>query len=213
MTETGFDTEIALLELNEANVRSIIEEYTQQNLDILHETIYENCEPFKFLPGHRALLLAIPKRISSFKESKKQKRKNTTNHLQQPVDETATDAPDDLELEKKQLIEKLHKFCKNINLFLDLSLGDISDFIVLNDRIRCRVSCPYCQNKYWCLKKKHWAVSNIESHLKKHKEQMIAEQEQSSEPNATEKNTDANTFVNDSVSSKVSSELDKILQT
>lgn len=159
MTETGFDTEIALLELNEANVL-IIEEYTQQNRDILHGTTYENCELFKFLPGHRALLLAIPKRISSFKESKEQRRKNTTNHLQHPktatefeTDETAIETPDDSELEKKQLIEKVHRFCKNINLFLDLNVGDISDYIVLDDRIRCRVSCPYCHSKFSCLKK------------------------------------------------------------
>lgn len=112
-----------------------------------------------------------------------------------------------MEERKNQLIEKLEKFCKSIDLFLDLSLGDISDFVVLEDRLKCRISCPYCQSKFSCIRKTHWAVSNIESHFKKHKDQIIAEKAKEPLAEPVQENT---TTID--VSDKVSSELDSILQ-
>lgn len=73
LNDTGFDSEIALLELNEVNILNI-EEFVQKNPVILKETIYENRIPFKFLPGHRALLLAIPNRLNNLKVPKKKNK-------------------------------------------------------------------------------------------------------------------------------------------
>lgn len=81
LKETGFDSEDALLELNDISI-SIIEEFVQQDRIILKESIYENREPFKFLPGHRVLLLAIPKKINNLKVTKKHKTKQAPNRLQ-----------------------------------------------------------------------------------------------------------------------------------
>lgn len=153
-------------------------------------------------------MLAIPKRLNNLKVSKKHKKLYAPNPLQS-IEETAPAATVESKSEerKKQLIEKLQNFCKSIDLFLDLSTDDISDFVVLEDRLKCRVSCPYCQSKFACFKKTHWAVSNIESHFKKHKNQIIVEKakELLNEP------IKANT-VTINVSDKVSSELDFILQ-
>lgn len=127
------------------------------------------------------------------------------NHSQS-TEKTAPVNTDESKLEerKKELIEKLQNFCKSIDLFLDLKLDDISDFVVAEDRLKGRVNCPYCRRKFACFRKTHWAVSNIELHFKKHKDQIIAGK--SNEISATPPTEPFD------VSGKISSELDSILK-
>lgn len=85
LLETGFDTEISLEELEEENVK-FIEDFVEENRHLLAGTIYEkkNANEFKFLIGHRALLLALPRKIkeaNSKKETTNKKiKKNVENY-------------------------------------------------------------------------------------------------------------------------------------
>lgn len=60
-------------------------------------------------------------------------------------------------------------------LRLEIDSKDIYDFIVQEDRVKCRVQCPYCSIKLSCFKTKYWYISNIESHLKKHLREIAVE--------------------------------------
>lgn len=57
---------------------------------------------------------------------------------------------------------------------------------MLEDRVKCRVACPYCSTKFSCIKIAHWAVSNFESHLKKHKLNITAQNSTQSTINSNE---------------------------
>lgn len=168
LIEAGYDIEASLLQLDNENI-SGIESYVQQNRSIIAGTIYENIDPFHFKPGHKSVLLSIPKKINDLKL--KEKPKNTKVKEQSETNSGNNKTLDEAEIEqqKQQLIVKLKKFCDKIQICLELKIDDISDFVVLDDRIKCRVACPYCSSKFSCIKIAHWAVSNIESHLKKHK--------------------------------------------
>lgn len=67
LLETGFDTQASLELLTNESIKEI-EEYVNQNRNLTINTIYEQKEQFKLLPGHRALMLSFPRRIQLFKE-------------------------------------------------------------------------------------------------------------------------------------------------
>lgn len=72
MTETGFNTESALNLLTKETIAEI-EEYVNTNRSIIANTIYERKSDFKFLPGHRLLLLKFPEKIQSYNEKLEEK--------------------------------------------------------------------------------------------------------------------------------------------
>lgn len=67
LTATGFDTKCALDLLTEKSIAEI-EGYVNANRATIANTTYEKKLNFKFLPGHRSILLSFPKKIQSFNE-------------------------------------------------------------------------------------------------------------------------------------------------
>lgn len=55
-----------------------IEEYANENREILKNTSYENVGTFKFKPGHKAFIAGLPKQIQLIKEANKSE--HTNNH-------------------------------------------------------------------------------------------------------------------------------------
>lgn len=170
LLQSAYDTKSALQTLDIQSIE-FIEGHIEENREILSGSVYENKKPFKLLPGHKGLILAIPQKIGKLHSDKKTLNKNKQERQIVSFDD------DQIELQKKELIAKLEHFCKNTELHLELNVSDICELKVTDDRITCLVCCPYCQAKYSCFKKilKHWAVSNIESHFKKHKAALLEE--------------------------------------
>lgn len=182
--ETAFDTETALENLNSENLINI-ENYIEESRDLIAGTIYENKTPFKFLPGHRALLLSIPKKIAEKKLIKKEK-KSKSDGVNNTLDSGLID-DEQQQKYKTELIAKLSNYCKKIDLYLNLESKDISNFVSHEDRIKCFVQCPHCTTKktFTCFKEKNWAYSTFLSHLKKHKQKIVENTENTPHNNVT----------------------------
>lgn len=87
----------------------------------LLRTLYTQ-KPFRILPGHKTLILAIPKKIKDIEQVKTQKKASRGNKENVQISEI------EIEELKTQLTEKLEKFCENIKLHLQLQDGDFSNF-------------------------------------------------------------------------------------
>lgn len=86
----GYDSERAFLNLNKESILDI-EEFIDENKDILQGTVYENSvqSKFKFKPGHKAFLLGISKALENFNKKSQCEKKSSTkpqDHSEQ-VDE------------------------------------------------------------------------------------------------------------------------------
>lgn len=182
--ETAFDTEQALENLNSEDLINI-ENYIEESRDLLAGTIYENKTPFRFFPGHRALLLNIPKKIAEKKLEKKEK-KSKSDGLNNTLDIGLID-DEQKQKYKTELIAKLTNYCTKIGLYLNLETKDISNFVSHKDRIKCFVQCPHCTVKktFTCFKEKYWAYSTFSSHLKKHKQKIVENSENTPHNNVT----------------------------
>lgn len=68
LISAGFETLIALKELDSNSIH-LIEEYVQKNRCLLSGSVYENDDHFQFLPGHRKVILSIPKYLNELETS------------------------------------------------------------------------------------------------------------------------------------------------
>lgn len=179
LNETGFENEISLKKIEIAHLNEI-EQYVQENLrNVLIGTIYEKQNVFKFLPGHRILILDLPNQVENFIKSKRGNRKqfraiepqasslsNSSSRNENNCDET-----DKL---KQNLTKKLQNYVKKID-FLSISenitADKITKFCKSRDEniYRCLMKCPCCEKSIPCTYNSHWIVSNIEKHIKDHK--------------------------------------------
>lgn len=76
LNNSGFDNELALSDITSETI-SDIEKYESRN--------YDSATPkFSFLPGHRAVLMNIPKKITGFSAWKEKNRTSTTDILESP---------------------------------------------------------------------------------------------------------------------------------
>lgn len=149
LTSTGFDNELSISSINSDSV-SDIEKFVSENKHLLKDTIYEkSCESsFKFLPGHRRLLLLLPNRFSEYKNLKRTKQ---------------TRKGKDGEVLQDELLEKLNKVSYLKNAGVKLSKTNVIEF---SDDNKCRVKCPLCSKIFACIYKSYWMISNIKRHWK-----------------------------------------------
>lgn len=70
LRNSGFES-LSALALLEANSIDEIEKFVNENRLLVVDTIYNNKKEFKFLPGHRALLLNLPRNIEKYQNSNK----------------------------------------------------------------------------------------------------------------------------------------------
>lgn len=171
-------------QLNVENVMEI-EKYVNDhlrhifyNMDCCNSSNYKNQKQFRFLPGHKTLILNLPSQLIKLKAAKvKTSLKNQRQQIEENLN-LENDAIVDVDNLKDQLISKLVKYVKNIQLDScadKLTVAQICECItIINDEgqltYKCKVQCPLCNKKIGSIYKKYWYVSNVEKHFKGHSE-------------------------------------------
>lgn len=75
----GYDTLYALSEINEEKIKEI-EFFLTSNIHLVKKLTccrsdhYKQLETFEFLPGHRAIIMALPDQIKKMKNEKTKKK-------------------------------------------------------------------------------------------------------------------------------------------
>lgn len=67
--DTGFESLHSIEAITKESIDEI-EKYVNENRSVILNTIYENKLDFKFLPGHRALLMNLPNKVQQFNNKK-----------------------------------------------------------------------------------------------------------------------------------------------
>lgn len=207
----GFDNGIALSELDEDDI-FLIEKYAAEKCTHLIELDKEN-GTFKFKPGHRKLLLGLPKKVNKFLEEKQSKKLLTQ---QKPIhnlnlEEIELLSEQELNELKSSLIVKLNKTLKSLGsskLFTQTEIGQIDTYISYSNSAtrkpsyKCLVKCVYCEKLVPCTHISHWQTSNLDGHIRK---------EVKSETSAAESNSENSHAqqVLEPVSQQLNNNLDK----
>lgn len=155
LISAGYDINSSLATLNEKKIEEI-EEYLDSNrteiqsLQCCYSGEYKRLAKFKFLPGHKAIILMIPSMIGSSKN--------------------LSMSDEDL---KRSLVKKLMAAAAKAGL--QLPHGTISEANLLrfqrtaDDKdtfCKCTFSCPFCPKTYTIKYKTFWKTSNAWNHLK-----------------------------------------------
>lgn len=166
--EAGFDTNCALLSINSSSIVEI-EKYINENKNILVDTAYDSClkndTRFCFKPGHRALILSIPKKLEKNKEKKSLQKPEKINYQ---IETNVVNKHLDEHKLKDAIINKVVKFAQKCSFELTIDISAIFDFREESGKVKCSVQCPICLRKIKCEFKRYWIVSNLQKHLKNH---------------------------------------------
>lgn len=164
LTHAGYSSMMSLETFDEMKIKRA-EDFLNKNkqfmgeLDCCHSQYYKELEVFEFIPGHKSIILELPKQI---KELRKFKQTKTTALGEQL---------------KKNLIEKMMEYLQENspkgNEYVEgtISEANIQDFhphTKGNAKWKCFFSCPFCPKKYSVLYTKTWEASNATRHLNKH---------------------------------------------
>ena len=107
ITNTGFDSEASILGINK-NIISEIEEFLNQNKEILKETSYSDCyehgKIFKFKPGHKSVLLSLPSALDKFNKDKKKVKKQNNSIANQNEETDQSEVPSEKHHQLKQFL-------------------------------------------------------------------------------------------------------------
>lgn len=169
LVSSGFDCESAILGINKEIIKEI-ELFVNDNKHLLEHTSYEtvlrNNTVFKFKPGHKSILLLLPKSLSEYNAKKNHKKDPTLFEKEEEDDETEKENFD--EQLKEKLVQKLINFTRKhfFEIVLDKSL--IRNYINENNKPICHFECPICNCPIKCYYTRYWNVSNLEKHLKNH---------------------------------------------
>lgn len=174
--QSGFDCDSALKQLNEEAVIEI-EQFIETNKAKFVENLkdYDLTELFKFLPGHRRLILSLPKYIE-IKKTAVTKKINKPKSNEKIIDGTVKDVNDSVndvnnlskEIRlKKELIRKINTYAKNKQLPFEIDDANIFNFRLESNQYKCKVKCPFCDKKLSCLYITFWSPSNLTKHINK----------------------------------------------
>lgn len=194
----GYDSKTAIKSFSNSSTFIQIESYINENRDrfktILKCTKYENLEPFKFLPGHTALLSGLPEYMIQLNKNKRNLNKKSNKQqftVQNEVEkQTMSELPNGSEKQStnqqinelvelnniensidqkkvvENLIKRITKFAEKNNIVVDLSENHILNFRSEENKIKCSFECPFCQKKIPCNYVTNWSCGNVQSHLK-----------------------------------------------
>lgn len=166
LINSGFDNQLSILSITSdtiTEIESFVKQFVLVNKDLLKETAYKNVDipNFKFLPGHRDLLLSLPKRVSELNKIniEKKSKKSKVAAVNSTQLEKSPNSLQDI------LIAKLNKipFIKSApaiitkNSILDFSCESVP---------KCKVRCPLCEKIVPCIYNKYWVISNVSRHGK-----------------------------------------------
>lgn len=164
LIETAFNIPASLKAINEQSIESI-EKFVNNDLKLLNKTEYVNekgelkVKPFKFLIGHKALILNFPKEIDVLKAAKKREKSQN----RESTDENASEN----EL-TNLLILKITNYCKTKKIKIPNTVnlsGNISNFEQNLDQTRVSVKCPFCIKIIPCTVDTVWRMSNFGQHI------------------------------------------------
>lgn len=188
----GFDSKTSIKSFSNNATFAEIEKFVNENRvyfePILKGTKYESLIPFKFLPGHAALLCGLPeyivdsnrknrKKIPAEKQVNEVSRSQQVGIINQPNESQSTNGIDienniddslDTAKIRKNLISKIIKFATKKNIVVNISEKNISKFQCVNGVFKCSVECPFCQKKVPCNYVTNWICGNFTAHLKTH---------------------------------------------
>lgn len=201
LIETGYDSKTAIKSFSNPQTFSEIEKHINQHrlkfTEILKGTKYENSNPFKFLPGHIALLSSLPELLTELtnkaKSNKRQLEQSNQNSIQQAgniqsiahdTNQNSLDSEKDHQELKKQLITKINNFSSKKNIGIAISETHIINFRLVNQLFKCSVQCPKCSKLVPCNFEKNWICGNFQSHLKSH---LVVEEYEVDEDNILQK--------------------------
>lgn len=193
LLDCGYDCPASLNTINEEAINKIeieinsnLDKYIQYFKSTAYEKKLENNGELKFLIGHRAILLDIPRKLKEFSEEKtrekertklNKKNSNTTKNLAQNLSE-------------KELIEKLSdkiiNYYKNKGVLVASCHYFSSETLLeklknneltltknqVKNEVKCKLKCPFCDTKKICNLYKYWNVSNFTKHCNTHDEKL-----------------------------------------
>lgn len=161
---SGFDSKAALEIITRETIADI-EEYVEEHRELLRNSVYRDQIPFKLYPGHKAIILGMPKRIEQCV------RLNNAIAQTPPVKRRKMQTLNSAEIEKEieLLLKKLQNYSDTLGLAVQFERSDISDFVQASDRFRCRFKCRLCTTVISCFKLNYWMASNALAHLKRHR--------------------------------------------
>lgn len=169
---SGYDTLISLSAIDEKQLVNL-EEHVNQNrnifdgLDCCFSDIYRNQQVFRYVPGHKAIILKIPEQIKEIlgKEKKSKTRKT------KPLDRLIS-----------VLIRQLNKYPSKVGY--PVPIGVISETNIQDIQSeaqedgstvhKCIFSCPFCDKNVPVIYKRYWWASNATKHLKIHVDEHLS---------------------------------------
>lgn len=175
LIQSGFNTFASLRQIDE-KVLNEIESFVTANRSIINnidccgKDQYKNNENFRFLPGHKAIVLNLPKYVTEFEQKNPNKKKSKSIEVAPEAALTISD--EDM---KKQLLSNLEKYFRKLNYDLPGNIMTDRNIIMFerqqNDTdVKCKYSCPFCVKIIPVNFKKYWRSANITSHFKQHVE-------------------------------------------
>lgn len=184
LMKAGYNSSHSLKSLDENKIDSI-EKFFDENKQILnevggrHNQTYKNLKKFKFLPGHRDMILSIPELLPDI-EAAMQRAHSKTKAKTANKCLTKKHAESEIAL-KQQLFNGLknaarkHKFEMFANILSD---SNFVDFEKINGQCQCGKECnaiykycfvcPVCPKRYILQYKRYWMSSNATKHIKYH---------------------------------------------
>lgn len=180
----GYDNAISLGNFDESDVL-IVQDNADKNLKELTKKYqaYNSMQQFEFLPGHKKLLLSLPKKIEEYlKEKAKENLKRDNAKVADSSAEPVFNGLSDLNGDQKsavieKLLSKINKSVLGFELTGQFTEKDIVSEIVSYKHstskklaYRCTVKCIFCEKIFPCTLNGYWQISNFEKHIKSHKQ-------------------------------------------
>lgn len=185
LTFSGFDTFPSLRQIDE-NVLHDIELFIDNNpsiknsIDCCGKELYQSMENFKFLPGHKTIILNLPKYVADFEQHNSKDKKSKSIDSPSRAGRTAKILEtSDQDMKKQLILNLVNYFLKqkrnspqNQNVAEIITERNITKFEREQNTaiIKSEFSCPFCVKRIPVNFKDYWRSANITTHLKKHVE-------------------------------------------
>lgn len=160
LTLTGYNSALSFKQFTEGELDSterFIEENHRNTADEFDE--YKNVRPFKFLPGHKALIFGIKSQLEDF-----QAKQKITKKVKKSV-------PNENELHIA-LLNQISSFAKDNQLEVVFSTDCIKQSLYTATEsasfCSCNIICPLCFSSIGTRYDKHWKNTNVYKHLRTH---------------------------------------------
>lgn len=165
----AYDSISSCVLLNEQRI-SDVEQFITENgrsfiesLVCCNSTTYQSQQTFRFLPGHKTSILAIPNQIHDMQATKKKKLKPLTEFKKLMTSAELK------ELLLKKLSHGVEKLGFETDSVMNEHLSEVQTLIVNNEMTaKCTIKCFQCDVALNLIYKGSWRLSNLLRHFKSH---------------------------------------------